>query len=332
MRSGMVKTLFAAIVCICLLPAGLWAQEDPNAPWDPNTHLAPYPVMMGKTAYFSYSEQDESPWEPRAGTTLELMGEIAVLDPNGLIGLCTAPVFVSILDEAGNPVYTPFGSPDVWSYEPVSYTKTEWSPSGEITWETNPYDFSIEMWDTGMTYPTMLSRIEWTMVALISDTVETVKLPFAPSAEWVELAPGLEIRVEETSIEEDRYKHRSTVILDPNKISYPDRGRRGLDEEDGLQGYSWPTAGRPETIVLEIDVLDAEGNSLQEHGTSVRLSGISTGTDYDEEGRMIMTQTIYGSGSGCSEIAFIGYVIVFEFHYEGLDMMLENVPVPPLCP
>ena len=77
MRSALVKTLFGIIVCICLLPATLWAQADPNAPWDPNAHLFAYPVMMAKTA---------------------------VLDPNGLIGLCTHAIDVLILAIENIPV------------------------------------------------------------------------------------------------------------------------------------------------------------------------------------------------------------------------------------
>ncbi len=201
-----------------------------------------------------------------------------------------------------------------------------------MTWVIDPYAFSIEISGIGMTQPSLLNRVEWTMLALISDTVEVVKLPFAPSEERVELAPGLEIRVEEVSIEDERYAYQSTVILDLDEVAYPDRGTLHPRLYEGLRGHSWPAEGRPETIVLEIDVFDANGVSLQQHGHSVRHSSDGRSIDYHEEGCMIMTQTLRGSGPGCREIAFIGYVIVSEFHLEGLNMAMENLPVPPLCP
>ncbi|UCD49224.1 MAG: hypothetical protein JSW27_17035 [Phycisphaerales bacterium] len=327
MRSGMADALFI-VVCVCLMPVALWAQVDANTPWDPNTHLAPYPWAMARTTHFAYREGPELPWTPTSVMTMEFAGRIAVTDPNGLIGLCTETMDNLVLDEVGEPINTRGTWPNPISYEPVQYASTRWYPSGETTWDVEPYVFSVKMSvNADTSYPSVLSRIEWSMFVLLSDSIKAIDLPFAPSEDWVELAPGLEILVEKTSIEEDRYEHESTIILDPNRISYPHRGPRPLGEEEGLQGYLWPKRGLPDVIVLEIDVLNAEGNSIQNYGEGGR--GLAThGSGDIAEGRR--TETVISFGSGRDAAAFIRYVIAFKPYRQEVRLVLEDVPTPGL--
>ena len=328
MRSGMVRMLFVVVACGILPPAGLWAQEDANIPWDPNTHLLPCPWAMARTSHFAYLKGPESPWTPTSMMKMKFAGRIAVIDPNGLIGLCTETMDDLVLDEVGEPINTLGTWPNPISYEPVQYVSTRWYPSGETTWDVKPYVFSVEMsFNADTSYPSALSRIEWSMYALLSDSIEVIDLPFAPSEDWVELAPGLEILVERTSIEEDRYEHETTIILDPNRISYPHRGPRRLGEEEGLQGYLWPKRGLPDVIVLEVDVLNAEGNSIQNHGEG-QLALATHGSGDIAEGRR--TETVISIGSGRDAAAFIRYVTASKPYRQEVRLALEDVPTPGL--
>jgi len=333
MRSGTIKTLFVVVACGIMLPAGLWAQEDPNALWDPNTHLAAYPAGMAQARHFDYSGDPELPWALSDRITLELSGAVGVIDPNGLIGLCLDMMGVQIQDELGQPIYVRHDSElsRGISYRPVTYDSTIWvHPDGtdEKIWSIAPYEFSAEMTvHTDSNYPLMLSHVQWSTHALLSDEVEVIDLPFAASEDWVELAPGLDILIEEVSIAENQYEHRSSIVFDPNRIAYPRKASLHHDSDEGLAGHIWPSEGLPETIVMEIDVLNAEGLSIQNHGGDSRILTISRGGDYDEAR---MSQIITSSGSGRDAAAFIRYVIARNPYQQKVQLTMKDIPVPSL--
>ena len=52
-----MRNVSAVVVCVCAIPAMLWAQGDANTPWDPNAHLVAYPKSMGMTTTFEYSRR-----------------------------------------------------------------------------------------------------------------------------------------------------------------------------------------------------------------------------------------------------------------------------------
>ncbi len=333
MRSGTIKTLLVVVAFGIMLPAGLWAQEAPNTPWDPNTHLAPYPQGLAQARHFDYSGDPELPWAPSSRVTLELSGAVDVIDPNGLIGLSPDIMGVQVRDELGQPVYVRSDrnlSREI-SYRPVTYSGTTWvHPDGtdEKIWSIIPYEFAIKMvMDAAFEYPLMLSRVQWSVHALLSDEIEVVDLPFAVSEDWAELAPGLDIVIEEVSIAENQYEHRSSIVLDPNRIAYPRKASLHYDSDEGLAGHIWPAEGLPETIVVEIDVLDADGLSIQNHGGDSRILTISRGGDY-AEGRM--SQIITSSGSGRDAAAFIRYVIARNPYKQKVQLTMKDIPVPSL--
>ncbi len=333
MWSRSVGVLFAVAVYGVVSPAVVRAQVDVNTPWDPNTHLAAYPEGMAQARHFDYSADPELPWTPSSRVTLELSGAVDVIDPNGLIGLGPDIMGVQVQDELGQPVYV--HSDHDWSrgisYWPVTYTSTMWvdmDGTTEKIWSIVPYEFNVKMvLGAENDYPLMLSRVQWSMHALLSDAITVVDLPFAASEDWVELAPGLDILIEQVSVAENQYEHRSSIVFDPNRIAYPRKASFHYDSDEGLAGYIWPSEGSPETIVMEIDVLNADGLSIQNHGGDGRVLGISRGGDYDE-GRM--TQAITSNGSARDAAAFIRYVIATDPYQQQVRLVLEDVPVPGL--
>lgn len=330
--SSAMRNASAVVVCVCAIPAMLWAQGDANTPWDPNAHLVAYPKSMGMTTTFEYTAEAEPVWQ-RGPNKMQFSGQIAVIDPAGLIGLAADTVTeVLVLDEAGEPLMTGPVSQPTPLYEPVVYTSTFWVPTGEMIYRIVPFEFSFDtVIPTPGEFPSQLSRIEWSMNALLSDTVEAIDLPFAPSEEGIGVAPGLEVFVEQTSIEEDCYQYHSTVLIDPTRIAYP-HTHKPLSESRGddiglLRGYLWSKTGLPEIVVLEIDVLDADGVSIQNYAQDARTVGFVIGTS-SQEGLTIIAQTLTGTGRGAGAAAFIRYVVARNPYRQKVDFALEDVPVP----
>lgn len=335
-REDYRKAVMAVLSAVILPCAVLWAQagDDPDAPrtWDPADHIVAAPQSIGMVTTFDYRPSAEPPWQ--AGPKkMQFLGRVDVTDPTGLIALDAHPVMeLSVLDEAGRPLMTPPFSRHTALYEPVVYASTFWPQTGEMIYTIVPFEFSFDIvMPLPGEFPSHLSRIEWSMNALLSDTVEVIDLPFAVSEEGIELAPGLEVFVEQTSIEENRYQLYSTIVIDPARIAYP-RTHQPLSKPRGddtglLRGYLWSKASLPETVVVEIDVLDANGVSIQNYAQDARSVIVHVATD-SVDNPTIITQTITGSGRGASAAAFIRYVVAFDPYRQKVDFTLEDVPIP----
>jgi hypothetical protein len=172
----------------------------------------------------------------------------------------------------------------------------------------------------------MLSRLEWSMAALLSDAFEAVDIPFAATDDWIELVPGLEVLVEEASVSEGRYTYRMKIRYERSRVSYLD----ARDRPSGFIGrasdapYSWPSDAFPEMIVTAIDVVDAEGNSVWGGSGSM-----GTGRGFDDFGdQRIVTQHGVGFCPTCDQAAFIRHIIAFEPYRRHLQFVLEDVLVP----
>ncbi len=128
MRSGMIKMLFVVVACGIMLPAGLWAQEDANIPWDPNTHLAPYPHVCALSTEYYIPEHGEVAWTS-FDRRIKLSGKIGVTDPNRLIGLSENPDDILAWDAIGTPLDSASGEQGALIYTPLKYAATIWVPS-----------------------------------------------------------------------------------------------------------------------------------------------------------------------------------------------------------
>jgi len=169
--------------------------------------------------------------------------------------------------------------------------------------------------------------VEWSMNVLLSDAFETIDIPFAAMEGWIELTPGLEILVEHAAVEDGRYDYRMQARFDPNEIVYPDyRPRTARGQK---KGYSWPGQTPPKAIVVGIDVLDAEGNSVHYQGSAGGHTTIVTGTN-DSGGQLLATRTEIGVCSACGEAAFIRHTIAHEPYEQTVRLAMEDVLMPGL--
>jgi hypothetical protein len=288
---------------------------DANEPWDPAEHLVANWDQVSLTSRL-YNPEMHPDTDPEEQRSLSVSVEIAVIDPNGLIGVFERPVGLVVLDQDGVEVAT---DQDDWM-GPRWYhaPRTMMRPVGfgQLVEEIRPYHISLGIpVDPNRGYPVSLSRIEWSTYALITNEVNEVDVPFAPADEWVELVPGLDILVEEASVTEGSYSYKIKAKYNRARVAY----------SGGFSIHVWRDEKPPETIVLEMDVLDAEGRSIRELGGG-GFSGGSSGTGSGDE--MTYTSTGRGSCAACGEATTIRYRIARKATEIEASFVLEDVPVP----
>jgi hypothetical protein len=216
-----------------------------------------------------------------------------VIDPNGLIALSEVAKNAKAFDEIGNRIQvenpstlpvmvgcecTPLGP----SYQPLE---------SSMRLEAEPFHFTIDMsMGYNAPFPLVLSRLEWSMSVLLSDHIEAIDVPFAPTTDWTELVPGLEVLVEKAAVEQGKYSYQMKAKYDPNKVTYLD----AIDSPPCFTGspsdlpYSWPVRAYPEMIVTALDIVDADGHSVfaQSSGQLILVDGRGF---HDTTGQRIVT-------------------------------------------
>ncbi len=230
-----------------------------------------------------------NPDKPEYGSapirSIVFRGEIDIVDPNGLIGLSPVAVNVSAFDEGGKSISVEDKSQSTPCYVPPRYTTTLSVPTGETRVEIQPHDFKIDLHvDYAAPFPASLSRIEWSMDVLLSYSFQTVDLPFAPSEAAVEAAPCLEILIKKATAKSGSYSYSAQAKYDRKEISLPVSLTGSSHDSDALEGRDnycwWPDPNLPDVIVTDIDVLDAQGNSLWQRGETA----LGVVTDHSDSG------------------------------------------------
>lgn len=292
-------------------PAG----ADPNKTWDPAAHLAAdwesISVSMTSRLYNPAVRPSVEPEGPQ--WSMSLTSTLDIVDSNGLIGLGNAPTSVLALDQDGAVVISSTsGSPLVrWYQQPRPRTMAEQTSS---VFPMNRVSLNLPI-DPNATYPEMFSRVEWTMNVLVAREIKTVDIPFKVSETWAEVTPGMEVLVEQATVEEGKYQYRFKVKYDRTKVEYLMTRSVSL----------WRDQQPPAAAVLEIDVLNAEGKSIHDLGAG----GFSEAGSYSGPNNQI-TGTLSGSGSceTCGEAATVRYTLAFDMYELEARFALENVPVP----
>ena len=174
--------------------------------------------------------------------------------------------------------------------------------------------------------PTLLSRVEWSMHALINTEAKTVEVPFSPTTDWLTLTPGVEIKVEQATGEPGKYQYRLAT-------RYP--RRKVLWAPSGAAFALWTHEPTPEVIVTKLDILDAQGKSFRD-GTG---GSAGTGSGAGDAGAPIAAaaepgEVTTGSAAGTGSNSACGMPTTFRFtlalqpRQQHLRFILENVPVP----
>jgi hypothetical protein len=306
------------------LPRELWAQEDVNTPWDPNTHLVAYPHRFRLTAESINLDEPEVVWVPSFGK-MEFFGQVAVADANGLIGLSTVPEDILVWDDLGNPIEGIADSRSTLGYLPPLYVATLRVPGDERILEVMPYNFSIDMQvDQADSFPLALSRLEWSLGALLGETFELIDVPFATTEDWIEVVPGLEIMVEEAIVEAGRYEYSMKSQFRPSDVAHPDYRAVSSRNENG---YTWLGKATPGVAVAAMEIVDANGNSVHYQGSGGGITSTVRSTQASVD-RATVTRIERSTCSACGEAAFFRYTIAWEPYEQEVRFVLEDVPVP----
>lgn len=315
------------VVGILVMSPLLWAQADANAPWDPNAHLVAYPRICQLSTDYLFAEYGEPVWSS-VDRKIGLLARVTVPDPNGLIGLSQYPTDVVAWDEFGtvlDPATIRSGSP---TYVPLTYAATVHLPEMTVTVEPLPYDVSLDLrvGDPQGSFPVSLSRVEWSMSVLLSDQFETVDLPFAPTDDWIEIAPGLEVLIEEATVANGRYDYRMQTRLDPDEIVHMDDPTSRARRDDG---YGWSSQPLPAFMVTAVEVLDADGTVVQYQYQGG--DGGATGMDLSVnkvDGLIVITRHETGSCDACGQAAFLRHTIAYAPYEQEVRLVMEDVTLP----
>jgi hypothetical protein len=277
--------------------------------------------------------------------SLSLSARVDVVDVNGLLGFDYNAQGTLVLDEKLRVVYSK-AVPDKFChfYWPLRYTKK--MVAGQWVSELQPYNFKVDMpLDPNRPYPGLLSRVEWSMYALVNTESKTVDVPFSVSADWLTLIPGVEIKVEQATAGTGSYQYRLSHRHSRSKV---------LWAPIGAAIALWTFDPTPEVIVTSLNILDAQGKSLREGGSSGTSGGAGSadssgagagaggsGTVGDpgdlitaaaEPTSDVITGTMSGTGgySGGGTATTFRFTLALKPGQQQLRCLLENVPVPSL--
>jgi hypothetical protein len=340
MRSGVSFILIGVVLCACVTATEQPAQfsrgdiliassgdpnegvppagSDPNKTWDPAAHLAAdwesVSVSIASSIYNPAVQPDIAARSPQWSlSTLSVWGVIDIIDSNGLIGWAITPSSAKAFDQDGQLIASNIAdSPMVRSYRPP----TSWSVPANFpsTMRLNRVVLSLPV-ESNVDYPDGLSRVEWTTNVLVADEITTVDVPFKAKDAWVELAPGVEILVEQAIAEEGKYQYRIKVRYDRTQVDY-------------LSGWGvslWRDQSLPPAAVLEMEILNAEGQPVA-GGSGGSFRGSSS---YSESNNQV-TGASTGSGTcaTCGDAAIIRYTLAFNLYELEASFVLTDVPVP----
>jgi hypothetical protein len=336
MRSGILVSLIVVVLCACAIgaerpapfPRGdiLIAAEDPNGAvppveadlnktWDPAEHLVAdwesIAVSMTSRLYNGALKPDAKVEGPQ--WSLSLATIVDLVDSTGLIGWTTTPTSVLAFDELGRMIVgSTLDNPMMrWYQQPRSSSALPGFPGDMFR---NRFSLNLPV-NPHATYPDLLGRVEWTMNVLLAEEIKTVDIPFEPNEAWIELAPGMEIMVEQATVEAGKYQYSIKTRYDRTKADYLMSGSVHL----------WRDQQLPAAAVLKMDVLNAEGKSIRDLGGGAFSGGSSASGSNNQ-----MTGTARGSGNcqACGTAATIRYTLAFGMYEQGIRLAVENIPVP----
>jgi len=283
--------------------------------WDPAAHfVATWESLTSMSKLYNPGGPSGAKFPERS---LSVAARVDVIDVNGVIGFDRSERAVLVLDEKGREVYSgkPIPSHYCHFYWSLQYVKK--MVAGQWVSELQPYNVAVEMpMDPNRPYPLVLSKVEWSMYALIPGETKTVDVPFRPTVDWVTLTPGLEIKVENITAENGKYDYRLSMRYSRSKVVWGTGG--------GAIAL-WTQDPTPEVIVTKLDILDPLGKSIPDQG------GGSFGSSSGGSGSgdvMIGTTNGHGNCSACGTATTFRFTLALKPQQQQLRFILENVPVP----
>jgi hypothetical protein len=296
-------------------PGGLTLQAaaDPNQTWDPAAHLTGNWSSVSTTARIDRNSTTSN-WSASVASSY------TITDTTGLLGLTQSPTKVVATDQKGQVVYSmPVPKQLTRFYLPLQYLMM--FSGSQLTSQLQPYNSTVTLpVDPNVGCPFLLSRLEWSMYALVTDTIKNVDVPFKVSTAWVDVAPNVQIQVTKADLTGSSFQYSLNVKYSSSKASFLFGG------STFLVGDQKP----PAVMVTKMEVLDAQGKSIQDQasgGYSFTSGGSSSSSSSDNT-----TGTYSGSGNCniCGTAATIRFVVALNSYEKEIRFLLQNVPIPGL--
>jgi hypothetical protein len=304
MRSGICN-----ILLVCALTAVVSAQGD----WDPAEHLVPFWESVELQSQIENPARDPEA-DPNGLRQLTVQAGVELVDYENLIGIDRFEMAVVAMDQEGQEIYRT-DSPSMSR----SYQATEDALQlAAFTGSADEFKLSVGIpLEADQGYPSSISRLEWSMNALIAETSTTVDIPFEVGEEWIEVVPGLEVLVAEASATEGSYIYKIQAIYDPNLASYGNT----------WHWHFWADEELPAALMVDMEMLNAAGEPVRGPNTSGG-SGGGTSSHSTDEGLIEATSNGYGRCDACGDVATIRFTFALEPYEVKAQLVLEDVPVP----
>lgn len=203
------------------------------------------------------------------------------------------------------------------------YTMEGWASSLRIDTTPSPSFFAdrpgnlsinFDM-DPNAGYPAWFDQVDFTVEALFTRAIRTVKIPFEASDEWIEILPGYTVQVEEANVVDETYSYRLNTLSDsPDSRPTSSLFRLGRDEDI--------SNAMPKYMDMGLTFLNADGADVISisQGSSRSSSGSGSDTEYVMSGQ--------GSCSACGGVTTIQFQFAVDPYIAQMFYQLNNIPVP----
>lgn len=227
-----------------------------------------------------------------------VLGELEVIDVNGLIGITQRLHDASAVDDLGQEWQDVIGGERV-------YQRKRKDPYSTI--DLVPIDFQIVFAYSPRLLGTQLDELTWTTYALFADVVE-VDVPLAISNEWFHLTTTTKVKILHCETGNGGYMYVfQCEIGEKEEFSFGD-----IYSEKGLL---------PDAVVIGVQVLDS---NLEPVSTKPR--------DYKRCRYTHMDRTIIFNEQGRCEACYQAHVLRFmiakNFREQAYPMILQKIPLP----
>ena len=325
MRTSEVTRSTTYVCALVMVMCALWGSQaafgagEPNSPvtpdanalWDPATHLTADWTSVSLTSQIDKSSDSPGPQTLESSRSLTISGEVNIIDSNGLIGLTSSVASAFVTDENGREIPNSSGSFPVRFYQPPHSMPAMPGLAGGL----QPYHFSVSMpMDPNVAYPQRVSRMEWSMYALVAETYEVVDVPFKVTQDWIQVVPGLEILVEQATAEGNKYQYNVRARFNVKQVDWLLGGSVFMREGDELA----------DRLMLEIQILNAQGKPVRSGSGAFGSSSSGSGSG----NQMTYTMTGQGTCENCGAAATFRYRLAVNPYEQEVRFVLENIPVP----
>ncbi|MHC4518575.1 MAG: hypothetical protein ACYTAS_08310 [Planctomycetota bacterium] len=252
--------------------------------------------------------------------TLAVAGKIHILDANDLVGMQVSdPNVLEVVDGDGNNVrWAPLPVRPIRQYQALKY---EWpiprNPFATPEPVLQPYDVSVSFCvDLSQELGPSLSLFQWCAYAVYAEDVIEVDVPFEASDDWIEAAPGLQIRVTKATVECCDYTYWTEV-------------RHGGGTVQAFDARLSPAEPIADYLVMRTLPLDAQGQPVSAAEDdrvspaiwSERVDSTSWGTAKCGGWLLVLITQ--------AEIKSIRHVIVVHPAEVKVPFTLTDLPLPP---